>query len=94
MSDNTGKGLYMAYHQAGANFLAVKLAKIFTRIESQEDMVLHNDILKDVLEIIEGEEQSFFKSLAEMILYQPDSRQKRLPFRVAWIVLNIGQKKG
>jgi len=93
MSD-AGKGIYRGYQQAGANFLGYRLAKLFTRIETPEDIALHNDVLFEVLQIIEGEEKSFFRSLAETILYQPVDRRKRFLFRVAGIVFNIGQKKG
>lgn len=87
-------GLYKAYRAAGSNFLALKLGKIFTRIESVEDQALHNDMLKDVLEIIEGEEQSFFKSLADWMLYQKVKKKKRFLYHVACRALNVGMKKG
>ena len=45
-------GLAKAYQAAGANFLALKLGKLFTRIETPEDQALHNDMLSDVLTII------------------------------------------
>lgn len=87
-------GLYKAYRSAGGNFLALKLGKLFTRIETPEDQALHNDMLKDVLEIIEGEEQSFFKSLADWMLYQKVDKQKRFLFQVASRALTFGMKKG
>ena len=89
-----GRGLYKGYHKAGADFLAVKLAKLFTRIETDEDAVLHNDMLTDVLEIIKGEEDTFFKGIAHTTLYEPMDRRKRWVFRIACSILNIGQKKG
>ena len=89
-----GRGLYRGYNQAGEDFLAVKLAKLFTRIETDEDIALHNDMLTDVLEIIQGEEETFFKGIAHMTLYEPMDRRKRWIFRIACSILNIGQKKG
>lgn len=92
-------GLARAYKAAGANFLALKLGKIFTRIENAEDQALHNDMLSDVLEIIEGDEQSFFKQLAEKMLHPNEGQEKtikkkRFLYQVACRVLMFGQKKG
>jgi len=87
-------GIYKAYRAAGADFLALKLCKVFTRIENVEDQALHNDMLKDVLEIIEGEELSFFKSLAEWMLYQKVNKKKRFLYHVACRALVYGMKKG
>ena len=61
---------YRAYKNAGADYLGTRMAlRIFTKIESEEDKVLHNDMVKDVLEIIEGGEVPFFKTLAEDMLF-------------------------
>lgn len=89
-----GSGIYKAYRAAGANFLALKLGKLFTRIENVEDQALHNDMLKDVLEIIDGEEQSFFKSLADWMLYGKVDKKKRFLYHVACRALTFGMKKG
>jgi len=89
----TGKGLARAYRSAGRDFLAYRLGKLFTRIETPEDTALHNDILAEVLLIVSGSEQSFLRNLAGIVLYQQDKR-KRFLFRVANQVLNIAQKKG
>jgi hypothetical protein len=87
-------GLAKAYQAAGANFLALKLGKLFTRIESVEDQALHNDMLADVLSIIEGNEASFFKQIAENMLYHKPEKKKRFLYQVACRVLMFGQKKG
>ena len=89
-----GKGLYSLYKQAGPNFLAYRLTKLFTRIETPEQQALHNDILEEVLQIIEGGEQQFFKSWAEDILNVKVDRRRRWLFRTALRILNIGQVKG
>jgi len=84
---------YKAYRQAGADFLAVRMTRIFTKIETEEDKVLHNDMLKDVLEIIEGGEVAFFKTLAEDMLFTRVDRKKRFFVRLASRVLNWGLRK-
>ena len=94
MSNDIGKGIYRAYHQAGADFLAYRLGKLFTKIETPADIALHNDVLEEVLQIVCSEEKSFFRAMAEAILYQPANRQKRFLFKMACTVLQIGQKKG
>lgn len=94
---SNGKGLYRAYQQAGQNFLAYRLEKLFVRIETPADIALHNDILAEVLQIIAGEEKGFFRDMAEIILSLPyikEEPRKRWLFRVAGKILNIGQKKG
>ena len=92
MSD--GQGIYRGYHKAGQDFLAYRLAKLFVKIETPSDIALHNDVLFEVLQIVEGDEKSFFKDMAHIILYQPVDRRKRFLFRVAGAILNIGMKKG
>lgn len=91
---SNGKGIYRAYHLAGQEFLAYRLHRLFVRIETPEDIALHNDILAEVLQIIQGEEESFFKDMAHIILYVRDEPRKRLLFRVAGRILELGQKKG
>jgi len=88
------RGIYRAYQKAGADFLGYRLAKLFVKIETPEDIALHNDVLSEVLQIIEGEERQFFKRLAEILLYKRVNKQKRFLFMIACLILNIGQKKG
>ena len=83
---------YTAYRKAGADFLAFRLTRIFTKIETEEDKILHNDMLKDVLEIIKGE-PAFFKNLAEDMLFTKVDRKKRFFVRLASRVLNWGMRK-
>jgi len=87
------RGLYISYQRAGSSFLAYKLERIFTRMETPEDVALHNDILKDVLSMVQGEETKFFMDMAEAILYPKVNRRKRFLFRVAGQILHIGQMK-
>jgi len=88
------KGLFKCYNDAGPNFLAFRLGRLFTKIESEEERVLHNDILADVLQIIEGEEKTFFMGIAETLLYQKYPKKKRFLFRMAERVLRTGHTKG
>ena len=84
--------VFRAYKSAGADFLAIRLTRIFTKIETEEDKVLHNDMLKDVLGIIKGE-PAFFKTLAEDMLFTKVDRKKRFFTRLASRVLNWGLRK-
>jgi hypothetical protein len=72
----------------------MKMARIFTRIETEEDRILHNDILADVLQIIEGKEKQFFRGMAEFVLYPHRKTKKRFLFRLVELVFQIGHQKG
>ncbi len=88
-------GIYKGYKAAGADFLAYRMRHIFTQIETPADIALHNDTLKEVLEIIEGAEEGFFETLANDMLYTKIDRKKRFLHRLAARVLNFGmQSKG
>ena len=84
----------MAYHRAGQEFLAYRLANLFVKIETPADIALHNDVLAEVLQIVEGEETGFFRDMAGIILYAKEDRKKRMLFWIAGKILNTGQKKG
>lgn len=88
------EGLYKAYQKAGPDFLAYRMGKLFVKIETPEDIALHNDILSEVLQIIEGHETTFFKGMADYLLYPKINRRKRFLFRLAERILHIGQMKG
>lgn len=94
----SGEGLYRSYQKAGPSFLAWRMEKLFTKIETDADIALHNDILSDVLRIIEGDGTLFFNGMAELILYPKKVRniykKKRFLFRLAEQMLRIGRKKG
>ena len=85
------KGLFVLYSKAGSDFLAYKLEKIFSRIENAEDMALHNDILKDVLDIVESKETGFFRDMASLILRKKPERQDRFLVGLAKKIIHIGQ---
>lgn len=84
-------GIHRAYMAAGPNFLAVRLGRIFTKIETEEDKVLHNDMLKDILQIIEGKEQTFFRTMAQGMLTGKKQTKKGFLRRTAARILNVGQ---
>lgn len=87
------QGLYKSYQRAGPDFLAYRMEKLFVKIETPKDIALHNDILSEVLRIIERRETTFFKDMAEMVLYPKINRRKRFLFRLAERILHIGQQK-
>jgi hypothetical protein len=84
---------YTAYRSAGADYLAVRLTRIFTKIETEEDRVLHNDMVLDVLTIIKGGNHAFLKGLAEDMLFTKVDRKKRFFVRLAKRILNWGMRK-
>lgn len=89
-----GRGLYQSYRKIGEDFLAYRLEKLFVKIETPTDITLHNDILSEVLQMIEGEETNFFKGIANAILHPKVNKRKRFLLRVAGQILDIGRKKG
>ena len=107
MSDQ-GKGLYKAYRGAGTGYLAYRLGRLFVKIETPEDIALHNDILSEVLKMIGGEEQQFLKAIAEDLLHKsnatdcqlcgsklkPKTKTKRFFWGIANRIIQIGMKKG
>lgn len=90
------KGLLHAYQAAGRGFLAYRLEKLFTKIETPADIALHNDILADVLKMVEGDDLAFMQSLSEIILYKREKKCKRkyITFleTIAGLIMNIGSK--
>lgn len=89
----SGRGLYRSYQKAGEDFLAYRMEKLFVRIETPEDIALHNDILFEVLQMIQGGEKQFFKGMAEAVLYPKVNKRKRFLLRLAGQILRIGQKR-
>ena len=87
------QGIFKAYQKADG-LLAMRLEKIFVKIESKEDVALHNDALKDMLAIISGEEKQFFQRMIALMYYQRVNKRKRFIFRLADEILRIGHQKG
>ena len=87
------QGIFKAYQKADG-LLAMRLEKIFVKIETKEDVALHNDALKDMLAIISGEEKQFFERMIGLMYYQKVNKRKRFIFRLADEILRIGHQKG
>lgn len=64
------KGLLKAYQGAGEGYLAYRLGRLFTRIETPEDMALHNDILEEVLLLVEHNQGGLINLVANTILFR------------------------
>lgn len=87
MTDVRGKGLARLYITGGTELLATRLVHLFTRIDNDEQRVLHNHVLAEVLELINtkpaGEylsqaETGFLKNIAGYLLYkQLDGKQEK-----------------
>lgn len=91
----SGRGLFHLYQNGGIEFLGYKLERLFSKIENESDVALHNDIVQDVMLIIgTGEEVNLVRKMADFILYPKVNKRKRFLFRVAEQILNIGRKKG
>ena len=67
-----------AYAAAGVDFLAYKLKRVFMRIETPEDIALHNDVLDEMLIMIEADMPGFFRKLANIVL-------RREPKKASWL---------
>ena len=87
------------YGRAGVDFLAVKLAAMFSTIKTDEDRARHNAILTDVMIMLgDGKSQmTVFKQVAGAIIREAemDRRRKKARFRlgrmVADRILSIGK---
>lgn len=94
MTTDREKGLYQLHQNAGPEFLAYRLGQIFTIIESEEDRIIHNDVMADISVILEGEKTGFIRSVADLVFNIKDNKRKRFLFRLAEQILHIGQMKG
>uniref|UniRef100_A0A6M3KLZ0 Uncharacterized protein n=1 Tax=viral metagenome TaxID=1070528 RepID=A0A6M3KLZ0_9ZZZZ len=62
------KILIQGYNRAGDDFLAEKLKKIFDILETQEKVVLHNDMVRDVMFMVGGDGKDLRKGVARMLM--------------------------
>jgi hypothetical protein len=95
IKNDHGKGLVRAYRAAGINFMAVRLEKLFVEIKTQEDIVLHNEVLKEVLAMVNAEPVGILKAIADIILFKKETnrhRKKSFLRQVADKILIIGEK--
>ena len=98
-----GKGIAKMYLNGGSDFLAYRLGHIFTKIETDEQRILHNDVLAELLDIINKEqprsgtllqaEVNILRAISEFVLYKKVKRKKRFLFWLATRVLDLGQLK-
>jgi hypothetical protein len=65
------KIIIRGYSQAGDEFLAEKLKKIFSELTTPEDVALHNDMLKDIQAMVGGDGAELRKAVARMLLTRP-----------------------
>ena len=99
-----GKGIAKLYQNGGTNLIAYRLLRVFTELKTEAEVTLHNDVVREVLDIINKgyaqagtltkEENNFYKFIATEILYQKVDRRKRFLFRIAEWIIRVGQKKG
>jgi hypothetical protein len=90
------------YQAGGPNLLVYRLGRLFTKIETEEQRILHNDVLADVLDIINETdptdrlsrpEHALLRFIADTILYPKFNKRKRFLFRVGERILQLGQNK-
>lgn len=84
VNDKYRQRLINAYRNAGPDFLALKLTRVFCRIESDKDRILHNDIIEDMDIILGAKAGEFLKQVAEEIIYRP--KQKNILLTIAKII--------
>jgi hypothetical protein len=57
-----------AYNAAGREFLAYRLTKVLTKIETNDDMALHNDVIAE-LDVMAGKNvEKLYLDIADLIL--------------------------
>ncbi len=69
----SGRARIEAYHRAGSDFLADRIADMFQKIETKEQQALHNVILDEVMSMIGNDpdvQKMFFQSIAQKMLDQ------------------------
>lgn len=92
-----GKGLYKLYQTGGEKFLAYRLARLLRPVITEEDRVLHNDVLAEMLDLIntghpgKGEITKHENTLLEWISGKLLRKRKRFLLGLARQILLIGQ---
>ena len=66
MSEEHNKNLKRAYQMAGNDFLALKLERVFREIKTDEDRILHNDMVRELNNLI-PDPPGFLKTMAQTI---------------------------
>jgi hypothetical protein len=75
------KIIIKGYSQAGDDFLALKLKKVFAVLTTPEEVALHNDMVRDIQAMV-VDYDDFGKSVARIILSIP----KNFLLRVANLI--------
>lgn len=57
-----------AYNNAGSEFLAYRLTQVFAKIETQNDIALHNDVMREIDLMVQGSVEELLKDIADRIL--------------------------
>jgi hypothetical protein len=78
-----------SYRRAGADYLAYRLADMFTEIKNEADVVRHNATLKEVNVMIGDKPMTFMKSLFYIVVPEPKEKFLR---RVASYILTFVTK--
>lgn len=98
-----GKGIARIYIAGGAEFLAYRMGHIFTKIETEEQKILHNDVLAELLDIINKEqpasgallqaELNMLRAISEFVLSKKVKRKKRFLSWLATWAMDLGKLK-
>lgn len=80
------------YANAGDDFLAEKLKKIFCPINTEEDRYLHNEMIRDLMMLIGPEISNVRKSIARTIFSCSFRDFNQFVKRMAQDIRNIGAK--
>lgn len=94
-----GQGLYRLYQTGGEKFLAYRLQRLFRPVITEEDKVLHNDVLAEMLDLLNtghpkvGEITSQEDELLAWISGKLLRKRKRFLLGLARRILLIGQTK-
>ena len=62
--------LIKAYTQAGEEFVADRLKKVFCEIENQNDIALHNDMVREI-QVMIGPPGDFLRSVSRLLISRP-----------------------
>lgn len=68
---NHEQTIIRGYSQAGEEFLAGKLRKIFSELSTPEDVALHNDMLRDIQTVVGGDGGDLRKAVARILIARP-----------------------
>ena len=98
-----GQGLQKLYLKGGEALLAYRLNLVFTILNTDAEVTLHNEVIDEIMDIINkdyaptgcvtGEEKQLLKYIAEILLSKRAKRRNFL-YRLAVKVFDVARKKG